>query len=54
MMIQTNFKKRRAHQVTRNQNLEYAPGPIDHRMLIYKERRYGFVTQPRFKKRRAY
>jgi hypothetical protein len=54
MMIQTNFKKRSEVRSARDSNQNYPPGLIDQRMLIYKERRYGFVTQPRFKKRRAF
>ncbi|MPL86840.1 hypothetical protein SDC9_32827 [bioreactor metagenome] len=53
-MMQTHFKKRSDIQVAKAGSGEYPPGPVDHPMNIVKDRRYGFIPQPRFKKRRAY
>lgn len=53
-MMQTDFKKRSNVRVEKVGNEEYPPGPIDRGMNIVKERKYGFIPQPRFKKRRAY
>jgi len=53
-MMQTHFKKRSNVQGAKAGNEEYPPGSIDRHMNIVKERKYGFIPQPRFKKRRAY
>jgi len=52
-MMQIHFKKRREIQAARAAaGGEYTP---DHSMtIIVKDRRYGYIPQPRFKKRRAY
>ncbi|WP_461752533.1 hypothetical protein [Methanocorpusculum sp.] len=54
-MMQTHFKKRRDIQAAKAVSEEYPPGPTDRSMtIIVKDRRYGFIPHPRFKKRRAY
>ncbi len=54
IMMQIHFKKRSDIQTAKAGNEEYPPGPADRSMTIVKDRRYGFIPHPRFKKRRAY